>query len=466
MTMTKIDKVTEVIMAGLVAANAKANELFPETSTGTTPTVPTEPIPVPPPAVTPPVPVPPTAVSPVYVIRAEPDSDFWVDDVTTLQPSFKGARVGKWGDIVVPTSVLPAPVGKGVYNMSLPIQGKTRFPFYSELQFDRVSRAHGLADEGATLKRRAATVQRYINMMRAHGIEPIKQAMSLYPTDWDQWKDYGASFRQLVLTGCIAPPCMFGPTPGTLPPIAFLQKVQAAIVSGELPKGTWCYPCDEGEGDAAATAQHLIVVKHVKQYCPAIEVHITRRPDVAFKPYVDRFYPVLELAAGLGPIDAGYVSCMSQGSCANGVQGVPTGTPMLGCVEAPVFDPVMLPILLWAAGAKSGLYYCVSENIERALTPGGLYFCGGNGDGTLVYPFKQPLADGSFGGLPSVRMQQLSEGLHVANGLMAAVDAYGMAFVSSKISPLIRSFKDWERSPHVWRGALASVGVVWEGFDS
>ena len=347
-----------------------------------------------------PVPTPDPAPTPVGV-------GYSLKPVTTLQPSFKGARVGEYLDIAVP--------GGTDYYVEGP--APRSFPAYAEIQFDRVAKAWGLADEGSTLKERAKRVQECIDWARECGIEPIKQAINLYPMDWDQFKDYGASFRQLVLTGNIYPPCVAGPTPNITPPVAWLQKVDAAIRSGELPVGSWIYAWDEGEGDEAATKLAKDRCEYIKRYAPNVKVKITRRWSADFAPYVDVFFPVFELwdskSTGL------YGSCMAQGSCTNGVQGTPTGTPMM-VLDAPKGHAYAYPIVAYALGAKECLYYCLTESMPTALMAGGQYFAGGNGDGTLLYK-----------GFRSVRLLEFRRGLR-------AIETKGATLIS-----LVKSAKDW-----------------------
>jgi Domain of unknown function (DUF4091) len=359
------------------------------------------------------------AVTPVPAPAPAPDP-YTTRNVTTLQPSFIGAMVGDYPDILVPTGAVdPTPPPRG-------------FPFYAELQVNNVAKAHGIADEGSTLARRGALFQKYIQLFRDFGVEPIKQnLMGLYPMDWDQWKEYGVSFRQLVLTGCIAPPCISGPTPNIPIPDAWLVKVEAAIQSGELPKGTWIYV--EDEPIASQHDEMIFKLKQIRRLSPSLRTFVTTLRTPELTPLVDIFCPVFDQADGTHE-EAYYTSCMAQGSCTNGTQGIPTGTPMM-VVEADPIHPFAYPFVAAALGAKFAVYYCFTQSIATALLPGGQYFAGGNGDGNLVYPGDNDTA------LPSARLRSLRDGL-IALAKIRALPDGGKA----KLSQLVKSPKVWSKN--------------------
>ncbi len=360
----------------------------------------------------------PTAPSPSPVASVTPlpvGKRYRLQSVTTTKPSFIGAPTGQIADVLVPddagTVIDPLPPPRS-------------FPFYVELQAQHVGDAFKIPDTGPGFPLRVAALRKAIQLYRDHGIEPIKQAITGYPLDWDTYGDSGGSFRQLVITGAIYPPCVAGPSGDTLPPVAFMQKVEAAIRSGELPPGTWWYAWDEGEGDPVMTAKALARVKLIRANVPSVKVMLTRRSTPEFAPYVDIFVPVFE--AGV-PGQWMYGACMSQGSCTNGVQGTPTGSPMM-VMDAPDIHPFAYPIVAAALGAKAALYYNGTERLATALNPDGQYISGGQGDGTLMYAGT----DGNP--WPSARMLRIKQGL-----------AYIATHTPDQLKAVVSSWKVWEK---------------------
>jgi len=336
-----------------------------------------------------------------------------IQEVTTTIPTYKGARVGKYFDRVLPptsttvagkrywvdfTGVQP---GKFYYILDgaqividvAPQVFAWPVPLYMEMQFSSVSTANGLADEGNTFAQRIALNKQYASILRAHGVEPIKHGPWVYPNLTDP------NFKTLALDGRVAPPCLFGPSPEIAPTIAYLQSVQAAIVSGALPAGTYAYAWDEGEGSASETAAALARVKYIKQYAPALKVMITRQYSAEFAPYVDIFVPVVNWFNQPGFVPASayanetvwlYHSCMSANRCnnaasASAVDQLPSKFAM-HAIDAPETDPERFVTEAIAAGAKGLLYYNTTESITTSNAVGGQYKFGNNGDGNDLYP--------------------------------------------------------------------------------
>ena len=336
-----------------------------------------------------------------------------IQEVTTIIPTYKGARVGKYFDRVLPpTSTTVAgkrywvdftgnQTGKFYYNLDgdqividvAPQVFSWPVPLYMEMQFSSVSTANGLADEGNTFAQRIALNKQYASILRAHGVEPIKHGPWVYPNLTDP------NFKTLALDGRIAPPCLFGPSPQIAPTIAYLQSVQTAIVSGALPAGTYAYAWDEGEGDVAETAAALARVKYIKQYAPALKVMITRQYSAEFAPYVDIFVPVVNFYNQPGFVPASayagetvwlYHSCMSANRCnnaasASAVDQSPSKFAM-HAIDAPETDTERFVTEAIAAGAKGLLYYNTTESITTSTAAGGQYKFGNNGDGNDLYP--------------------------------------------------------------------------------
>lgn len=349
---------------------------------------------------------------------ASPVAVYQPANVVTLQPSYTGAAVGSYADILVPN-----PAGSVVDLLPPP----TSFPFYAELQFDQVGNAYSLGQDSSTLAQRAALVQKFMAVLRAHGVEPIKQWIVAQPTDWNQFSSFGASFNQLVVQGAIYPPCVLGPDPSTAPNPAFLKLVEAAILNGTLPQGTWGYVWDE-----PTSAQHATLISYlniIRQYSPHLRTRVTTVPSSDLIGLVDDFAPIFEQypAGGATNVTGAYGSCTSQGSCTNGAQGAPTGTPILGAVEAPAINAFVYPIVAAGIGAKWALYYNTTQMLPTARNAGGLYYAGGNGDGTLLY------AGDNFTPWPSARLLRIKQGLAALPKLIS----------SGKLSTLVTGPKSW-----------------------
>lgn len=370
-----------------------------------------------------------TATPPIEVTAYD------IGQVQTLIPSFKGAQAGifddplipatsfivgesYWVDILVSVPEIIDVLGNRISIATVPYTMPTlpSVPMYMELTSHDLLAAHKLADNVAN---QGPITQKYIDLYRAHRIEPIKQNITTYPPllgaqiDFDKWSNFGGSFRQLVLSGAIAPPCMFGPLPNLPPDVQTLNALQAAIVAHTLPLGSWAYAWDEGEGNASLTAQALARAQLIKQNAPGLQVMTTRQEDVNFVPFVDIFYPVMDWFKQPGKVQnytkpyGLYTSCMANGNCSNQTSAVtvqsPSGAPMMVVDASPVHWRAF-PVVGYSMGASALLYYDGTKKITTALTPGGLYNEGGNGDGTLVYPC-------GANACPSLRLKYLRRGL-------------------------------------------------------
>jgi hypothetical protein len=327
-----------------------------------------------------------------------------IREVETLIPSYKGARVGKYGDALMPVETLETGkrywvdyTGLKAGTADIYVLGelvrvtvedrdyKQPLPVYMEMQFAQVSKAHGLADVGTNFEQRVTLNKQYAALLRAHGVEPIKHAVTVYPNTTfnnNRW-------NELVLDNRIAAPCLFGPAP-TLPPSStLLQAIEAAIKAGTLPADSWAYAWDEGEGDATITQQALTRVNLIRQYAPSLKIMITRRPDPAFGNVI--FTPVINWFTAWGSNGPGwiYTSCMANGNCTNKTSAdlvkEATTFPMM-VLDAPETDPERFVIEGAATGATALLYFNTTQKMPTAFDPGGQYNEGGNGDGTLLYP--------------------------------------------------------------------------------
>lgn len=336
-----------------------------------------------------------------------------VREVETLIPSFKGARVGKYGDALLPasevlagkrywvdiTGVAAGEATKSILGHNVFVSVDSRVftwpvPVYMEMQFAQIARAHNLADEGHTFDARMKLAKEYAALLRAHGTEPVKHAVTLYPDS--TFKNF--KWNELILDNRIAPPCLFGPADTIPPSVSLLQAIESAIKAGTLPNDSWVYAWDEQAFDAVANAQALARAKLIKQYAPSLKVMMTRQITDEFKPYVDIFVPVINWFNQPGHTPASaytgktlwlYHSNMSQGNTSNvtSIDQVRPATQFpMAVIDAPENDPARFVTESVAQGAKALLYYNTTESITTAFQTGGQYKYGGNGDGNLLYP--------------------------------------------------------------------------------
>lgn len=341
--------------------------------------------------------------------------------VNTLSPSFKGARVGAWEDPLVPVTAIDStksyivkfsPTASGTYTIlgrqvqitMLAATYKHPAPFYMELQFDQVRKAHGFADSGTDLPKTALVNALYRSVYREYAVEPIKQYAAVPTTNLDNLSTFGASFRQTVLTGNIYPPCLMGPNNATAPGSDLVNVLQTAAPDG------WFYTFDEGEGTQDALA--LSITKTVK--LAGGRTYITRQWKTEFDAYVDLFIPVINwfdqpgriAKASYGGKYGLYTSCMANGNCAN--QTDPTKvsprTVFPGMVIEDTDGPAQFVKYSLDQGAKILLYFNGTQKLPTAWADGGQYNEGGNGDGTLVY--KCPDKDEAC---PSLRLVKIGQ---------------------------------------------------------
>lgn len=346
-----------------------------------------------------------------------------IQKVTTLVPSFKGAAVGDYEDPLKPVTSLEA--GKRYWvEVTLTAPGTSALgfvtavtkpgpmktvPFYMELQFNQIAKAHNLPDEGSTLAARCALALKYVQLLRAHGVEPIKQhplvsaqaANGVLDLD-GYFPAQGCTFRQLVLNGAIAPPMIF-----TWSPSASDAQITATKASlSSLPVDSWSYVWDEGE--PAMDAQSLAQAKRYKT--SGLKLMQTHRYSADFAPYIDWFCPVVNFAPFSRTPECLYTSCMANATCQNTTAdkvGTPTGHPMM-VLDAPSGHAVAFPLVMAKLGAARGLYFNSTQMLPTAWNPGGLYSEGGDGDGTLLYPGTDGLP------WPSLRLKRLYRGLQDA----------------------------------------------------
>lgn len=349
--------------------------------------------------------------------------------VETRIPSFRGAVVGLHEDPLKPVTTLE--VGKKYWieaklsmsgcNVVLCTQVKAgpmrTMPFYSEIQHNLVGTAHGLADTGTFQSARFTKTIAYRDMLRAHGVEPIKHwYVALPPVGsngrlaLDQVPFAGAvSYRQMVLTGAIAPPMIVGPNIST-PSSAFIAALTASVAAGDLPPESFIYYWDEQEG----IADNAAFLRLGELVGTRLVPWATRNITDQFRNAGSHFCPVVMRVAehpewiSTDRVWCAYQSCMSQGNCQNKTDlaqvAPPTGDVMM-VIDAPAAHARAYASVLHKLGVSRGLYYAATVKLPTAWQANGLYNEGGQGDGTLLYPGT----DGNP--WPSLRLKRLHRGL-------------------------------------------------------
>ncbi len=342
--------------------------------------------------------------------------------VTTTSKTFSAAIVGKHYDPLVPvaetggqvcpadafvladiavgTSVAPGnypftigdlPVTLHVWNLTIPAQ--PAMPVYIQLESFALLAAHGLPS-GSSVNVEAALAQKYVNLMRAHRVEPIEQRIvdpspSGSSMNLDQYSAQGASFREVVMTGALGPVDVLTPTPisSSWDTAAQLQAWEASWQIEPGLAGAWTYITDEPT-DLTGTATRAQLVR---TNAPDLKTMVTHEPTAGLVGLIDHFTVIFEYFKTAGhwsdytqaPGYWIYGSCTSHGSCVNGSPGTLTGTPDLMLDENDVFGRAF-PLVAYALGASAELYYDAVYSISTAWT--NQYFFGGNGDGNLLYP--------------------------------------------------------------------------------
>jgi hypothetical protein len=277
-----------------------------------------------------------------------------------------------------------------VINWAIPT--KASFPFYVEVESRQVYFAHGLGESNITTAH-STMVKRYHALMRAHRIEPMKHAMSgIYPAvsggvlNLDHLSQVGASHRQLMLEGNIAPPILWGPANSIPPSETLLKAVEAALKAGQLPPETMVYAWDEGW--RTLDNETRTRVELIKTHAPSLKVLVTRFDEAMFRQFVDVFVPNADAFRQPGwPSETVkpyglYLSCMSQGKCVNGTAVNRTGTPLYLVGAATELRAV--PHIFDVLEAGMGLYFNSTQKLTTAWTD--QLNEGGFGDGTLLYP--------------------------------------------------------------------------------
>jgi len=382
---------------------------------------------------------------------------FAIKPVTTLRSSFQGAEVGNyedlleeaprgnyqnlWIDVTANKNAVPGnreiTIDGKVYKIKILnqiIPDKPTLFAYVEYASWNVMKVMGLEDH---VSQQAIAAKQMNELFRSHRIEPIKQWILRYPNpNINLWSEYNASFKQLVIDGAIAPPCIFG-FDRNPPSIESLKAIESWIKNNEIPSDSWCYTWDEGQ--PSELTQLINRSNVIRINSPSLTQMATWEPNpIALKENIDIFCPVMDWFKQPNHVQEYtipywlYTSCMAQGSCTDG-NGNPTGTPMF-VTEAPAIHQRAFPVIAYQLGAEACLYYKADKLLSTSDQPGGIFNEGGNGDGTLLYLKEKKIH-------PSMRLKNWRKGLNDVEYLKA---------LGYQAPRLVRSTKDWEKDCAVY----------------
>ena len=373
--------------------------------------------------------------------------------ITTTTPTAIGIATGTYYDAMVPgvTQICPGdqilvdvsiatatPPGNylitvagqsqslHVWKSTLPT--KPTLPLYSEITSNALLAGHEL-DPNSNVNVLGPLASSYVNELRAHRIEPIKQYLEVPAVqadgtlDLDSYSQYSGSFRDLVITGALAPvmfPTYFGSDASDRPTAAYLQGIQTAITANNL-TNAWTYVWDEPTTSDYSEIDARTAL--IRQYAPSLKIMITSEQTSSLD--IDQFFPVMDWFNQPGHVAASaytnahglYGSCMSHGSCTNGTPAHLTGTPDLMLDDNPA-NFVAYPLSIYASGSKYGLYYDTVYSYGVTDPWQTQYEFGGNGDGNLFYPGR-PGLHGITSNIPvdSYRMKMIRYGLNIIDYL-------------------------------------------------
>jgi hypothetical protein len=347
---------------------------------------------------------------------------YWIDFKTPAESTV--VRIGSLTIIV------------NVLDKTLP--AKPAVPFYTALQVDGIRNSHKITTW--QISAYAPLVQDYVNLLRAHGIEPFNQYIGPLKAqadgflNLDEYGNEGGSYRQLQMNGALAPNFLFMFSSQSQ---ATLQAAEKSIAKEPALTGAMHYVIDE-PSDAAPTNSLTIMRDRLaadKLYAPSMKRMVTTMQataDIDFNVAAFEQYKAGQMPTNFWL----YGSCMSHGSCGNDLIGARTGTPDL-MVEEPTIYYRLFPLVAARLGAKAILYYTAMEAQLRGLDPWiNQYMQGGWGEGTLVYPCRA----GEHGvtkdmACGSIRLKMLREGNNDKAKMLA----------NPLLPTLIQDAKNWSK---------------------
>jgi hypothetical protein len=164
-----------------------------------------------------------------------------------------------------------------------------------------------------------------------------------------------------------------------------------------------------------------------------------------------------------------YQSCNSHGSCVDGITGDSTNTWPSTMIDA---TPVRNRIMQWVEymdNVTGDLYYdtiyCWGSPCQDGAGNSGtdpwtyIYYSGGNGDGTLIYPGTPAKIGGTTPiPLPSIRLKNIRDGMEDYEYLKAVTNAGFGAFAMSEVQSFITNAYTFNNDPAAMLAARAALG--------
>lgn len=404
--------------------------------------------------------------------------------VTTTVPSARGIPVGPYYDVLEPVSqVVPGnqylmqflvmhgfsattayPFAFGGQKFSLTVHAMSMpelpsLPIYMEIEPYALLKGHAL-DPNSNVTVQGPVVMAYVDELRRHRVEPIKQAIAtpaVVPAtgllDLDTWGASNASFRALVVNDAIASPMVptyFGPKVTDRPSIMYLQAIEKT--SKSLGIQFWTYVWDEPA--VTDLPEVLARAQLYKQYAPSMKTMVTTAPSASLAPYIDTFVGVVDqYQKGLGVKANGmYTSCMAHGSCSNSVIGNNTGTPDM-CFDQPAAHALAFPLMSWVLGFGQALYYCtnVAYGVTDPFKDQRLF--AGNGDGNLFYPGTGNLP------WPSLRLKLVELSSNIIEWAVLA-NAYDTAATQLALKTVISATVVWSKDEAAYHDLKEKLAAI------
>lgn len=381
---------------------------------------------------------------------------FRVSPIITTVPSFKGARVGEYYDVMKRSneenashvrvkfdSFTRIETEKKVFISRGKMRKKYAMNFYMELQSEAAMLANWYATKRVDWGIQGSETKKWVDFFRDYGIEPFKQHISEYSPELrkDAWGGENYSFEKLVFDGAIAPPLAWCGAPWRAPSNEYLQNLNALVLEKQSKDSSfkcYAYAMDEpGTGQSGATFQMALDrVKLINEQAPALIPILTGDWSDLYSQALSAgthdfmFWGVRNLHASIesrigehrSKYYGLYGSCMATGNCHNTDNPGPRTTYPVHVVEGNYeddwkrslieahelgFDDYMhfASTLKLVNLQKKGEFQAREwDKIETFETPGFLRNEGGNGDGTQCYFDDQ-------GPLPSLRMFAYEEAL-------------------------------------------------------
>lgn len=426
--------------------------------------------------------------------------------IRTEHPSFPGARVGAWSEVVIPLSASNcATVQHGWAEVTAPgtltlgsatltvsahahaLPASPAIPLLVEISQSYLQSGHfgGYGGQEALLAKLHGDV------LQAHRLAAMKSWV-VYP----QATSSGAldlsgpiGFQATVLDRTLGGPVSFPNAPDTVKNGVEVTPASAVEVTTRnlgLTGRSFFYSVDE-PADAAmadpAGALHTLLTQQ-KTQAPSVLRMVTkhRNPAWPVDPLIDVYAPVINdfdnaydtrtypgPAAYAGKRVWLYPSCVSNGctTCDGEVEGrqcygagTDRGTPDLVLDRPGVHAFALYGVALKYAPTVSALLYYNAVELERlrdARPWQNPWAFGGNLDGQLQFALRPgEYAMTAHLAAASWRQKALRQASHFAD-VMTLLRTQDPAWVQAKVAALVQGVAQWERNADVWKAAEAEA---------